>query len=66
MPCESHQRISRQRQNPLSARIVIFTSGQAARSRRTSSFEHGAGVLARVDVAGAEVGHEQLIAAEYV
>ena len=38
MPCESHQRISRQRQNPLSARSVIFTFGQAARSRRTNSF----------------------------
>jgi len=38
MPCASHQRISRQRQNSLSARIVIVIFGQAARSRRTNSF----------------------------
>ena len=46
MPCESHHRISRQRQNPLSARIVIFTSGQAARSRRTSSLRTARACLA--------------------
>ena len=66
MPCESHHRISRQRQNPLSPRIVIFTSGQAARSLPDQQLEHGAGVLGGVDVAGAEVGREQLVAAEDV
>ncbi len=34
---KSHRRLSRRRQKPLSPRIVIFTSGRAARSRRTSS-----------------------------
>ena len=65
MPCESHHRISRQRQNPLSPRSVIFTSGQAARSCRPGASD-GAGVLGGVDVAGAEVGREQLVAAEDV
>ena len=34
--------------------------------KMSNSFSIGAGVPARVDVAGTEVGHEQLIAAEYV
>ena len=66
MPWESHHRISRQRQKPLSARIVIFTSGQACAEPPDQQLQQRAGVLAGVDLAGPEVGRQQLVAAEDV
>ena len=52
MPCESHHRIVRRRQDPLAARIVIFTSGPAARRRSTSGLSTARACLAASMFAG--------------
>ncbi len=56
----------RSRQKPLSARSTIFVRGHAARSRCTSSFRIAHAVFGRVDVAAAQIRHQQLVAAEDV
>ena len=66
MPCESHHRISRQRQNPLSPRMRDPHLRPGGAEPPDQQLQHGAGVLGGVDVAGAEVGREQLVAAEDV
>ena len=62
----SHQRSKRQRQKPESPRKMILTFGHACRSRATSNFNTAQACRAASMLAGPQIRHQQLLAAEHV